>query len=226
MKPTQTKQKILNGIAITVFALALPCFAQSRLESADCVRDGERVDDMQLSVIQFLLAPDTDYLKKSLINFLETLDVSQISDATVKRILGDREHVEALRRDILESTYGLELAGDCSNSNQNARAFRSIVGRRGGLVLFNFRDILRSQSVVNADEITAALAAIAIREHHLQLREEVSGNTSGIEELEAEAKILTEYLRINFRVTRPRMLTPQQPRAFQPLRFLNVHLKT
>ena len=133
-------------------------------------------------------------LKKAMLNYIETLQTSQVEDALVRnqfvRMMNDR----SLVRDIQESHYVLATpSSPCKDAYDNAVPASAMIGKPQTDICFDVEKLVHSFQGLSEEDVMIQLSSLAFHEHthHYQIF-----SKEAIHQNEADANRIAGYILI------------------------------
>jgi hypothetical protein len=133
-------------------------------------------------------------LKKAMLNYIETLQTSQVEDALVRnqfvRMMSDR----SLVRDIQETHYVLATpSSPCKDAYDNAVPASAIIGKLQTDICFDVEKLVHSYQGLSEEDVMIQLSSLAFHEHthHYQIF-----SKEAIHQNEADANRIAGYVLI------------------------------
>lgn len=205
------KRFVVFSCATILTAMLWPCANALAQSKGSGGRGGTSVAETEEQMVRTLIAPGTNYLKKALINYFDTIDTTKIDDPVVRALLTPKEKIEALRADVLASEYVEAHPGTCKDAYDESKSASAGIGDRGGPICFDVAALALELHQKSQQEILIAMAAVAAHEHQHHMQEDPRGEPSRIAALENEAKALAAYITLTARYSQMPTLQWQLP---------------
>lgn len=121
-------------------------------------------------LLNSLLDPQQDILKRALSNYLTTLNEDQIGDPIIKELMQKKFKKNDLLEDIKKSNYIIGSLGSCKDEYNNKVAAAAIIGQVGGPICFDTKTLAKDYIGLDTESTLIKLASLTLHEHihHLQ----------------------------------------------------------
>ncbi len=193
----------MKTILLTISVLLHSSIFSSDIAMADKDRGGASVHEIDQTTLTYFI--ESGHLKRALLDYLESLEVDQIQDKQIQKLLTKLSSRNKLQEDINASPY---IAPYRCPDIESGKSATTRIGKRNDEICFDIESLLREYRSLTIEETLIRLASVALHEHvhHFQNKRKPKN------ENEEEGLLVSAYVRLTAKIKQIPSLKWEQPK--------------